>query len=160
MNLFLTFLVIVTFFLLLVKLIGSYIGRVSERLLTGRFRALEALVEHDTIPIEWRRQAEKIKQSRSPRWPFGTQHSPDEAAKSFLLKKIRSLRGYFETSPFVESAETRTLLLEQLDEIAHRWEASNVGDILSNYKTVSTQQLPELVEGKSASTSSAGVDAV
>ncbi|MEM7132001.1 MAG: hypothetical protein AAF702_37165 [Chloroflexota bacterium] len=133
MNLFLILLAIVTVFLLLIKLIASLIGRVSERLLTSHFRALEALLEHNKLPDEWHDHLRKMAKGNSAVSPLGHQNPWEESAKSLLLKKIRALYTYFETSPFVESPETRALLLEQLADVAQQWEDSDLSEILAYY---------------------------
>ena len=53
MNLFIILLIAISTFLLLIKLLAALTGRVSERLLTSHFRALEALLEHDELPADW-----------------------------------------------------------------------------------------------------------
>ena len=60
MKIFLTFLVAVVAVLLLVKLMASMMGRITERILTGHFRALEAIVEIDKMPQEWGDELKKM----------------------------------------------------------------------------------------------------
>lgn len=133
MNLFIIFLIVITFFLLLIKLIASLIGRVSERLLTNHFRNLETLLEHDQLPVDWGEKLEKIAQGGGAHILFVRQLLWDEEAKSFLMKKILALYKFFENSPFVESQEARELLLEQLETVINRWEGSEVPEILAYY---------------------------
>jgi hypothetical protein len=57
----------------------------------------------------------------------------EEAAKPFLMKKLRALRSFFETYPFVESPEVRAMMLELFDAVAARWESSDLSDILDYY---------------------------
>ena len=124
MYIFLILLVAVTGLLLILKLIATLTGRVSEHLLTGHFRALEALLEHNQLPDAWVEQLRKMAHGKS---------SLQEAAKPFLLKKIGQLTTYFEGSPFVESAEARALLLEELTVITQRWEKAEISEILAHY---------------------------
>ena len=133
MNLIIILFIVVTVFLLLLKLFGSLTGRVSERLLTSHFRALEALLEHDKLPAEWGEEVRKMAQNRTVRGGLSDDLPREEQAKSFLLKKIRSLHKYFETSPFVESPETRALLLEQLEALTEQWESAELSEILAEY---------------------------
>ncbi|MEM7033429.1 MAG: hypothetical protein AAF629_28005 [Chloroflexota bacterium] len=124
MNLFVALLIAVTGFLLIIKLIASLAGRISEHFLTGHFRALESLLEDNRLPDAWANQLQKMAKNPS---------SFQVEAKPFLLKKIGRLRKHFEGSPFVESDETRALLLEELDEITARWESAALADILADY---------------------------
>lgn len=138
MKLFIVLLIVVTVFLLLIKLIAALTGRVSERLLTRYFRDLEAIVEHDTLPATWENQLRLVAHGRRMGRRFGSesdvQGSPrEEVAKSLLIEKIRRLQNYFEGSPFVESPEARELLLEKLEAVAKRWQESDLSEILAHY---------------------------
>ena len=133
MNLFIILLVVITVFLLLIKLIGSLTGRVSERLLTNHFRALEALLEYDKLPTDWVEQLKKMARGGRVRRRFVRQLPWEAAAKPFLIKKIRQLYKFFEGCPFVESPEARALLLEQLEAVTKRWESSELPEILAYY---------------------------
>jgi hypothetical protein len=132
-QLFFILLAVVVFFLLFVKLIAALMGRVTERMLTSYFRALEALVERDTLPPDWSEQLRRMARRGNVRTRL-IQSSPwQEAAKPFLMKKIRDLRNYFERSRFVEGPEAREVLLETLDAVRDRWEASELPEILAYY---------------------------
>ena len=132
MPLLLILLVVVVFFLLLVKLIAALMGRVSERMLTSYFRALEAIVELDTLPPDWGEQLQKMARQGYVRTRQGSMRWQDQA-KPFLLKKMRGLRDFFEKSRFVEGPEAREILLESLDEVRDRWEGSELPEILAYY---------------------------
>ena len=80
---------------------------------------------------------------------FTQQPSAEEAAKLFLIKKIRALHKYFETSPFVESSEVRALLLDQLETVTKRWEGSALSEILAYYDmTIADSLTPKIVIDK------------
>ena len=49
------------------------------------------------------------------------------------VKKINELHKFFEKCPFVESPESRELLLTRLDVIIERWEGSDQTEILRYY---------------------------
>ncbi len=133
MRLFLVLLVVVVFFMLLVRLMAALMARVSERMLTGYFRSLEALVELDTLPPAWDNQLRKMADRGTVRTGLVEWLPWQEAAKPFLLKKIDGLRKYFEKSTLVDSPETRVIVLENLDEVRARWEGSELPDILAYY---------------------------
>ena len=133
MNLFIILLVIVTVFLLLIKLIASLVGRVSEHLLTSYFRDLEALLEHDKLPDDWSENVMNMARAGHVRRRFFHQLPWEKAAKQYLIKKIRRLHKFFETCPFIESPEARASLLEQLEAMTRRWEDSELPEILAYY---------------------------
>ena len=132
MKIFLTFLVAVVAVLLLVKLMASMLGRITERILTGHFRALEAIVELDKMPQEWGDELKKMAEQGTVRTRQGTKRWEDEA-KPFLMKKMKILRNHFEKSRFLEGPETRQILLSSLDEVRDRWNDSELLEILKHY---------------------------
>ncbi|MAZ53696.1 MAG: hypothetical protein CMO31_06735 [Trueperaceae bacterium] len=132
MKIFLTFLVAVVAVLLLVKLMASMMGRITERILTGHFRALEAIVELDKMPQEWGDELKKMAEQGTVRTRQGTKRWEDEA-KPFLMKKMKILRNHFEKSRFLEGPETRQILLSSLDEVRDRWNDSELLEILKHY---------------------------
>ncbi|MCH2667395.1 MAG: hypothetical protein MKZ59_05440 [Deinococcales bacterium] len=132
MKIFLTFLVAVVAVLLLVKLMASMMGRITERILTGHFRALEAIVELDKMPQEWGDELKKMAEQGTVRTRQGTKSWEDEA-KPFLMKKMKILRNHFEKSRFLEGPETRQILLSSLDEVRDRWNDSELLEILKHY---------------------------
>lgn len=134
MNLFLILLAVVTVYLLLIKLVAALTGRLSERFLTSYFRDLEALLEEDKLPVEWSRQVQQLTRGRPSHTNTVDLASREGAAKAFLMKKIRTLSNYFQSSPFVESPETRALLLERLETLIRRWEESELPEILADYQ--------------------------
>ena len=128
MNFFIILLIIVTAFLLIIKLIASLTGRVSERMLTNYFRDLEALLTHDKLPDGWVEELKKMAHKGH------SHHTPwEEPAKDFLLKNIHRLHKYFEECPFVEGPEARALLLEQLEALTRHWETAELSEILAYY---------------------------
>jgi len=131
-KIFLTFLVAVVAVLLLVKLMASMLGRITERILTGHFRALEAIVELDKMPQEWGDELKKMAEQGTVRTRQGTKRWEDEA-KPFLMKKMKILRNHFEKSRFLEGPETRQILLSSLDEVRDRWNDSELLEILKHY---------------------------
>jgi|TARA_Y100000994_G_C15510161_1_gene367215 hypothetical protein len=131
-KIFLTFLVAVVAVLLLVKLMASMMGRITERILTGHFRALEAIVELDKMPQEWGDELKKMAEQGTVRTRQGTKRWEDEA-KPFLMKKMKILRNHFEKSRFLEGPETRQILLSSLDEVRDRWNDSELLEILKHY---------------------------
>ncbi len=131
MNLFIILLIVVTFFLLLIKLIASLMGRVSERMLTQYFRSIDALFAQNALPEDWTKQLKKLAQARR----VIRKNQPWEVeAKAFLLKKTYKLRKFFETCRFVDSEEARALLLTQIDNLTERWEQSELSEIFAYYK--------------------------
>ena len=108
------------------------LGRITERILTGHFRALEAIGELDKRPQEWGDELKKMAEQGTVRTRQGTKRWEDEA-KPFLMKKMKILRNHFEKSRFLEGPETRQILLSSLDEIRDRWNDSELLEILKHY---------------------------
>lgn len=129
MNLFIILVIIVTFFMFLIKFIVSLTGRVSERILTQYFRSIEALFAQNKLPEDWVKHLEKLAKARQR-----SGHLPrSEQAKAFLLQKIMELRKFFKTCRFVESEEARSMLLYQIDNLKERWQSSDASEIIALY---------------------------
>lgn len=108
-------------------------GRLSERMVTNFFRSAEALLERDRLPEDWNHELEQMAKRGTVRERVIYSIPWQEAAKPYLMKKINGLHKFFEKCPFVENPESRGLLLERLDEIIERWEASEYAEILKHY---------------------------
>ena len=134
MQLFIILVVVVSIFLLLIKLVGSLTGRLSERMVTNYFRSAEALLERDRLPDDWSAELGKMAKRGTVRDRVIYSIPWQEAAKPFLMKKINGVHKFFEKCPFVENPESRELLLKRLDEIIVRWEASDYAGILKYYE--------------------------
>lgn len=129
MNLFIILVIIVTFFMFLIKFIVSLTGRVSERILTRYFRSVEALFAQNKLPEDWVKHLEKLAKARQK----SVQRPKSVQAKAFLLKEITELRQFFKTCRFVESEEARAMLLNQIDNLTERWQSSNAFEIIASY---------------------------
>ena len=129
MNFLIILVITVTFFIFFIKLIVFLTGQVSERMLTRYFREIEALFADNKLPEEWVQNLVKIAsgKKRYERLPR------KEQAKAFLLLKITDLRKFFQTCRFVESEESRTLLLSQIDKLKETWESADVSEIFAFY---------------------------
>ena len=136
MTIFIILIVVVSVFLLLIKLIGSLTGRVSERMVTNFFRSAEALLERDRIPDDWNSELQKMARRGTVRQKVVYTVPWREAAKPYLMGKINGVHKFFEKCPFVENPEARELLLKRLDVVAERWEDSEISEILDYYDVV------------------------
>ena len=130
MNLYLVIIVVVVVFMVLMRLIALYAGRAFDHNITGHFRALESLVEYDRLPRAWRAHITALAQK--PNY--------ERSAKRYLLTRLKKLRAFFASYPFIDAPETRALLLRQLDDIAQRWQRANISEILSETNTHITPQ--------------------
>ena len=133
MQLFVILLVVVSVFLLLIKLLGSFTGRLSERMVTNYFRSAEALLERDHLPPDWGEQLARTAKRGTARQRLIHRTPWREAAKPYLMKKINDLHKFFEKCPFVENPESRELLLSRLNDVIERWEESDLSEILRYY---------------------------
>jgi hypothetical protein len=133
MQMFIVLLAIVSIFLLLIKLLASFTGRLSERMITGYFQSAESLLERDILPADWSARITTIAKWEANRERLNGLVPLREAAKPYLMKKIKKLYKFLEKCPFLESAETRDLLLSRLEVVIDRWEKSDLSEILHYY---------------------------
>ena len=116
-------------------------ARMTERSLTGKFRALDSLLEQDTLPNEWVDQIKKMATHGTVRTGSGSFSAWEPAAKIFLLKESKQLRQFFVKCPFVEHEETRALILDRITTVIERWEQEELKEILAHYKlTIEDEQ--------------------
>jgi hypothetical protein len=133
MQIFIVLVVAVSIFLLLIKLIGSLTGRLSERMVTNFFRSAEALLERNRLPEPWKEEVARMAARGTVRHRVIYLVRWDEAAKPYLMKKINEVHKFFEKCPFVENPESRELLLKRLDAVMERWESTDAQSILASY---------------------------
>ena len=132
MQLFVILLAIVSISLLLIKLLGSFTGSLSQRIVSSHFQSAEALLERDRLPSDWRGRLEGFAKRGTNRQPPPLVPGV-KAGKRYLMKKIHGLHNFFEKCPFVESAEARDLLLSEIDAVINRWDKSDLPEILRYY---------------------------
>ncbi len=88
----------------------------------GRFRAAEAITNDHRVPTTWLQQS-RIKPGAGPK--------AEARAKALCLKKLDALIGYFRGCPFVDSEESRELLLEELGAVRETWQRCTWAGILA-----------------------------
>jgi hypothetical protein len=102
-----------------VALLLPYSRRVIDSSLTSHFRAAESISEGH-LPAQW---AEQI--DRRLRWqrllPASVaRQRPDGTA--LALAKLEKLSKFFSANSFFENAETKAMLLEELETARRHWE--------------------------------------
>jgi len=118
----------------LFKFAGILTTRLSEKFVTTRFKAAESLLEEEKLPQAWliriRRTAFRGRWARlKPR----TLAEMEEDAKEIALQLLEGLTKYFEKCPFLDTPETRLLLIDRLTALAENWRAKDWRDIVQLY---------------------------
>jgi len=112
MNLFLTMVVFLAAFVVIC--LGAL--WILQRLIQGRvedkLRAAEVIANGHRVPKAWIKQ-DQIRPGASPR--------SEARAKERCLKKLDELIVYFRSCPFVDSEESREVLLEELGAVREAW---------------------------------------
>ena len=123
-----------TVLILLWKLAGVLVMRVSERLVTGRFRAAESLLEHGRIPEAWlaRIQSSELR-GIAARVFFRNGAGRDERAHRTVMRMLNDLARYFAGSPFFDTPETKTHFLQRLKDLRAAWQDLPWQELLSRY---------------------------
>jgi hypothetical protein len=109
-------LVFVIAFVLVIIFIAVYTRRVADLALTDQFRAAESIT-NGNFPKKWYMQINRCLALKRV-IPALT---PEASGTGQALQKIDRLIRFFEKSPFLENAEARELLLNQLKETRQRW---------------------------------------
>jgi hypothetical protein len=117
-------LIVATLIMLLI-MIGAIWGLnvAMARMVGDKHHVLQVLVETGQVPPEWSRPFQR-KISRLTRSHDSSAQLAElqERARRDYLKRLDRLVAYVQTSPYVDSEETRDLLLEKLADIRVGWQ--------------------------------------
>ncbi|MBA7524686.1 hypothetical protein ES705_16828 [subsurface metagenome] len=129
----LIFLVFIAFFVLTLKVVIIQMGRLTDKYIGEKHRAIEEIVNTGKVPKAWMGKLEKRISSVSK-----TQGRSEKVlkmkmqAKTSILKKIDHLINYSKKSPFVQDKETKEILLNKLLEARRLWEEKDWEEIIAS----------------------------
>lgn len=127
----LIFLAFIAFFVLTLKIVIIQMGRLTDKYIGEKHRAIEEIVNTGKVPKVWMGKLEKRISSVSK-----TQSQSEKVlkmkmqSKTIILKKINHLIDYSRTSPFVQDKETKEILLNKLLEARRLWEEKDWEEIM------------------------------
>jgi hypothetical protein len=129
----LIFLAFIAFFVLTLKIVIIQMGRLTDKYIGEKHRAIEEIVNTGKVPKVWMGKLEKRISSVSK-----TQSQSEKVlkmkmqSKTIILKKIDHLVDYSKTSPFVQDKETKEILLNKLLEARRLWEEKDWEEIITS----------------------------
>ncbi len=129
----LIFLAFIVFFVLTLKVVIIQMGRLTDKYIGEKHRAIEEIVNTGKVPKAWMGKLEKRISSVSK-----TQGRSKKVlkmkmqSKTIILKKIDHLIDYSKTSPFVQDKETKEILLNKLLEARRLWEEKDWEEITAS----------------------------
>jgi len=129
----LIFLAFIAFFVLTLKVVIIQMGRLTDKYIGEKHRAIEEIVNTGKVPKAWIDKLEKRISSVSK-----TQGRSEKVlkmkmqAKTIILKKIDHLIDYSKKSPFVQDKETKEILLNKLLEARRLWEEKDWEEIMTS----------------------------
>ena len=129
----LIFLAFIAFFVLTLKIVIIQMGRLTDKYIGEKHRAIEEIVNTGKVPKVWMGKLEKRISSVSK-----TQSQSEKVlkmkmqSKTIILKKIDHLIDYSKTSPFVQDKETKEILLNKLLEARRLWEEKDWEEIMAS----------------------------
>lgn len=129
----LIFLAFIAFFVLTLKIVIIQMGRLTDKYIGEKHRAIEEIVNTGKVPKVWMGKLEKRISSVSK-----TQSRSEKVlkmkmqSKTIILKKINHLIDYSRTSPFVQDKETKEILLNKLLEARRLWEEKDWEEIMTS----------------------------
>jgi len=129
----LIFLAFIVFFVLTLKVVIIQMGRLTDKYIGEKHRAIEEIVNTGKVPKAWMGKLEKRISSVSK-----TQGRSKKVlkmkmqSKTIILKKIDHLIDYSKTSPFVQDKETKEILLNKLLEARRLWEEKDWEEIMAS----------------------------
>lgn len=129
----LIFLAFIAFFVLTLKIVIIQMGRLTDKYIGEKHRAIEEIVNTGKVPKVWMGKLEKRISSVSK-----TQSQSEKVlkmkmqSKTIILKKINHLIDYSRASPFVQDKETKEILLNKLLEARRLWEEKDWEEIMAS----------------------------
>jgi hypothetical protein len=129
----LIFLAFIAFFVLTLKIVIIQMGRLTDKYIGEKHRAIEEIVNTGKVPKVWMGKLEKRISSVSK-----TQGRSEKVlkmkmqSKTIILKKINHLIDYSKASPFVQDKETKEILLNKLLEARRLWEEKDWEEIMAS----------------------------
>lgn len=129
----LIFLAFIVFFVLTLKVVIIQMGRLTDKYIGEKHRAIEEIVNTGKVPKVWIGKLEKRISSVSK-----TQGRSEKVlkmkmqSKTIILKKIDHLIDYSKKSPFVQDKETKEILLNKLLEARRLWEEKDWEEIMAS----------------------------
>ena len=133
LKIFLIFLAFIAFFVLTLKIVIIQMGRLTDKYIGEKHRAIEEIVNTGKVPKVWMGKLEKRISSVSK-----TQSRSEKVlkmkmqSKTIILKKINHLIDYSKASPFVQDKETKEILLNKLLEARRLWEEKDWEEIIAS----------------------------
>jgi len=124
------FLAFIAFFVLTLKVTIVQMGRLTDKYIGEKHRAIEEIVNTGKVPKVWMGKLEKRISSVSK-----TQGRSEKVliqSKTIILKKINHLIDYSRASPFVQDKETKEILLNKLLEARRLWEEKDWEEIIAS----------------------------
>jgi len=129
----LIFLAFIAFFVLTLKIVIIQMGRLTDKYIGEKHRAIEEIVNTGKVPKAWTGKLEKRISSVSKNQGRSEKVLKMKMqAKASILKKIDYLIDYSKTSPFVQDKETKEILLNKLLEVRRLWEEKDWEEIITS----------------------------
>lgn len=124
---FLGILVVVSLSMFMVSRFIVWLGTKAARVsITEHFIDAEFILNQHRVPERWSTRPSlftRLMQGSKPKF------TKQESSQSFYLEKLDGLIRFFETCPFVQDEETRTVLLEQLTQERNHWQTKAMSEI-------------------------------
>ena len=130
-------LIFVIFFVFIAKFGVSYAGKLTERMMTSRFKDANTVLNEKTVPKSWIDNIERrvFNPNSLSSLLLRFRDVPDDKetlAKNALMLRLEKLRKYFEKCPFFEDPDSRTVMLEELKSILAEWEPKAWSELVSS----------------------------
>jgi len=133
---FLVLLIFVVLFVFIAKFGIAYATKLTERMMTDRFKDANAILNDKVVPKRWIDGIEKKIFEPNPVAALVDRfrdlpQDRETLAKERLMLRLDKLTKYFEKCPFFEDPESRKVMLEELEEIRAKWEPKPWGELAS-----------------------------
>lgn len=134
---FLVLLIFVILFVFIAKFGVSYAAKLTERMMTSRFKDANTILNEKTVPQGWIDNVER--KVFNPNSLFSLlarfRDLPEDKevlAKTEIMLRLEKLSKYFEKCPFFEDPESRKVMLEELEGVKAEWEPKAWRELISS----------------------------
>lgn len=131
LGLILTFLALILFFTLMAYLVGKGVSRYVRNVITARLEAINQIVNEDLVPAGWvRKYRRRIAKLRAGGAEERQIVPLKRLARKRVLANIEELIRYVKETGVTKDAETKHLVVSELEAHAKAWQDDAVWDAL------------------------------
>jgi hypothetical protein len=118
----LAFSALILFITLMTYLVGRWVSRYVQQIITARIRAIDQIVNQERIPESWiRRQRRRVRRLQTSGADEGRINRLKLRARERAQERLDDLMKYVRETGIADTPETKRMVLQELEQTAKRW---------------------------------------